>query len=57
MFSISDGEMFLPPAVMMRSFLRSVIVRKPLSSSSPTSPVCSQPSASNVAAVAAGFSK
>ena len=27
LFSISDGEMFLPPAVMMMSFLRSVIVR------------------------------
>ena len=26
-FSISDGETFLPPAVMMMSFLRSVIVR------------------------------
>ena len=26
-FSISDGEMFLPPAVMMMSFMRSVIVR------------------------------
>ena len=36
--------MFLPPEVMIRSFLRSVIVRKPSASRWPTSPVCSQPS-------------
>ena len=36
--------MFLPPAVMMMSFIRSVIARKPSASSVPTSPVCSQPS-------------
>jgi hypothetical protein len=53
-FSISDGETFLPPAVMITSFLRSVIVRWPRSSSVPTSPVCSQPSGSTVAAVASG---
>ena len=39
LLSISDGLMFLPPAVMMMSFLRSVMRRKPSASSSPTSPV------------------
>ena len=53
-FSISDGAMFLPPAVIMMSFMRSVIRRKPFSSSTPTSPVCSQPSESMVSAVASG---
>ena len=36
--------MFLPPAVMMMSFLRPVILMKPSSSNSPMSPVWSQPS-------------
>ena len=36
--------MFLPPAVMMMSFLRPVILMKPSESISPRSPVCSQPS-------------
>ena len=36
--------MYLPPEVLNRSFLRSVIRRKPSASSSPMSPVCSQPS-------------
>ncbi len=53
-FSISDGATFLPPAVMMMSFIRSVIRRCVPSTSSPTSPVCSQPSASTVRAVASG---
>ena len=39
--------MFLPPAVMISSFLRSVMRRKPSASISPTSPECSQPSASS----------
>jgi hypothetical protein len=39
---------------MMMSFIRSVIWRKPSSSSTPTSPVWSQPSASMVAFVAFG---
>ena len=43
-FSISDGEMFLPPAVMMMSFIRSVIFRCVPSTHSPTSPVRSHPS-------------
>ena len=38
------GVRFLPPAVMMMSFLRPVIDRKPSSSIEPRSPVCSQPS-------------
>ena len=44
-FSIGCGAMFLPPAVTMMSFLRSVMRRKP-SSSAPMSPVWNQPSAS-----------
>ncbi len=40
--------MFLPPALMMISFLRSTMRRKPSSSSSPMSPVWSQPSPSIV---------
>ena len=46
------GETFLPPAVTMMSFLRSVIARKP-SSIEPTSPVRSQPSSSSTSRVAA----
>ncbi len=53
-FSMLAGVRFLPPAVMMMSFLRPVILRKPSSSSSPTSPVSSQPSIS-VSAVASGL--
>jgi hypothetical protein len=49
-FSISDGEMFLPPAVMMMSLIRSTILRCVPSTHSPTSPVCSQPSASTARA-------
>jgi len=45
--------MFLPPAVMMMSFLRPVILRKPSESNSPMSPVWSHPS-TIVSAVAAG---
>jgi len=37
------GVMFLPPEVMMMSFIRSVILTKPSLSIVPTSPVCSQP--------------
>ena len=36
--------MFFPPAVMMMSFLRSVIFTKPSASISPTSPVRKNPS-------------
>jgi hypothetical protein len=54
-FSISLGEMFLPPAVMMMSLIRSTILRWVPSTHSPTSPVCSQPSASTVSAVASGL--
>lgn len=42
--SISHGETFLPPAVMMRSFLRPTMETKPSSSMEPRSPVCSHPS-------------
>lgn len=53
-FSSSDGATFLPPAVMIRSFIRSVIRRWVPSTSSPTSPVRNQPSASIIRAVASG---
>ena len=43
-FSMLAGVRFLPPAVMMMSFLRPVIERKPSSSIEPRSPVCIQPS-------------
>ncbi len=42
--SISPGETFLPPAVMIRSFLRPTMETNPSSSMEPRSPVCSQPS-------------
>ena len=54
-FSIGCGAMFLPPAVMIRSFLRSVICRKPSASISPMSPVWNQPSGSIASAVASGL--
>ncbi len=54
-FSISLGAMFLPPAVMMMSFIRSVILMCVPSAHSPTSPVCSQPSSSSTSAVARGL--
>ena len=50
-FSISEGEMFLPPLVMMIAFLRSTIISSPFGASATTSPVCSQPSCT-VSAVA-----
>ena len=43
-FSRFCGAMFLPPAVTMMSFLRSVILTKPSASISAMSPVWSQPS-------------
>ena len=52
--SMFAGVMFLPPAVMMMSFLRPVILMKPSGSTSPRSPVCSQPSTS-VSRVASSF--
>ena len=53
-FSRFWGATFLPPAVTMMSFLRSVILMKPSSSISAMSPVRSQPSASSTSAVASG---
>ena len=41
-----DGAMFLPAEVMISSFLRSTIAKKPSSSRVPMSPVCTQPSSS-----------
>ena len=55
LFSISDGEMFFPPAVMMMCLIRSMIRTWVPSTHSPTSPVMSQPSAVNVSAVCSGL--
>ena len=52
--SMFAGDMFLPAALMISSFLRSTIVTKPSASISATSPVCSQPSASIASAVFSG---
>ena len=51
------GAMFMPPAVTMRSFFRSVMKRNPSSSIFPMSPVANQPSARKTSAVASGFLK
>jgi hypothetical protein len=53
-FSRFAGVRFLPPAVMMMSFLRPVIVTKPSASTEPRSPVRSHPSAVNASPVASG---
>ena len=53
--SISDGVMFSPPAVMMMSFLRSVMNRNPSLSTWPTSPVYRNPSSSRASVVASGL--
>jgi tRNA-dihydrouridine synthase B len=53
-FSSACGAIFLPPAVTIRSFLRSVMRRKP-SSSTPMSPEWNHPSGSTASAVAAGL--
>ena len=52
--SMLAGDMFLPAALMMISFLRSTIRRNPSSSIDPMSPVWSQPSASIASAVLSG---
>ena len=52
--SIGIGDTFLPPAVMMMSFLRPVIVMRPSSSIDPRSPVLNQPSSVNTSAVLSG---
>ena len=49
--SMFAGDMFLPAALMISSFLRSTIVTKPSASIVAMSPVCSQPSASIASAV------
>src|SRR5216684_1137937 len=51
-FSMFWGAMFMPPAVTMRSFLRSVMKRKPSSSKRPMSPVANQPSGRKTSRVA-----
>ena len=48
------GDMFLPAALMISSFLRSMIDRKPSSSIRPMSPECSHPSVSSASAVFSG---
>ena len=54
-FSISDGETFLPPEVMMMCLMRSTMRTWVPSTHSPTSPVLSQPSSVNVSLVASGL--
>ena len=51
------GAMFMPPAVTMRSFFRSVMNRNPSSSIRPMSPVANHPSDRNTSRVASGFLK
>jgi hypothetical protein len=53
--SSTAGDTFFPPAVMISSFLRPVIRRKPSSSSEPMSPVWIHPSRSSTSAVAASL--
>ena len=53
--SIGPGETFLPPAVMIRSFLRPVMYRNPSLSMRPRSPVAYQPSSVNDSSVASSF--
>ncbi len=48
------GATYLPPEVLIRSFLRSVMRRNPSASISPMSPVWNQPSGSHASAVASG---
>jgi len=48
------GDMFLPAALMISSFLRPVIVTYPSWSMAAMSPVCSQPSESIASAVRTG---
>jgi hypothetical protein len=48
------GATFLPPAVTMMSFLRSVILTQPSAVMTPMSPVANHPSASFTSAVASG---
>ena len=52
--SIIDGAMYFPPEVLKRSFLRSVILTNPRSSTEPMSPVWNQPSSESTSAVASG---
>jgi hypothetical protein len=53
--SIGPGETFLPLPRTMMFFSRSVILMRPISSSSPMSPVWNQPSASTAFAVSSGL--
>ena len=55
LFSISEGEMFFPPDVMMMSLIRSTILTWVPSTHSPTSPVFSHPSSVSASAVASGL--
>jgi hypothetical protein len=52
--SMFCGAMFFPPAVMMMSFFRSVMVMNPSASIAAMSPVWNQPSESIAAAVDSG---
>ncbi|MND08560.1 hypothetical protein D3C83_312680 [compost metagenome] len=55
LFSISDGETFFPPDVMMMCLMRSTIRTCVPSTHWPTSPVINQPSSVNVSAVLSGL--
>ncbi len=54
-FSISDGDTFLPPDVMMMCLIRSTMRMCVSSTHSPTSPVHRNPSSVNVSAVLSGL--
>ncbi len=56
-FSMGWGAMFLPPAVTMMSFLRSVMLGSRRRPATPMSPVWNQPSVSIASAVASGLLK
>ena len=55
LFSISEGEMFFPPEVMIMCLIRSTILTWVPSTHSPTSPVRSHPSSVKASAVCSGL--
>jgi len=54
-FSSKTGATFSPPAVIISSLIRPVIVKFPFSSIYPTSPECKNPSLSIASRVAYSF--
>mmetsp|Transcript_36135 Transcript_36135/g.55176 ORF Transcript_36135/g.55176 Transcript_36135/m.55176 type:complete len:247 (-) Transcript_36135:1498-2238(-) len=57
LFSMGAGETYFPLEVLKISFVRPVILRRPMSSSCPLSPVRSHPSSVMVSLVASSFLK